>query len=306
MKKQVRKKIPLNTVFREFEAEKSAMNLSTETLKTYVAHVKAFQKYVDVKTVEDITPDAYRQFVLAMQSNGTKDTTITSYCRGVRAFCYWLMDTGYIDRFAIRLPKYQKPVKRCYTDEDLRKLLARPQRDCMEKEYLCWVFANVAISTGLRLTSILSLKASDIEGEWLYADRTKNNRGLKLYLNAEMQRILRRYILLFDISGYLFCNAQGKPYNKSTMSHMMNQYNKSREVEATGIHRFRHTYARNYYLQTHDIFALSKLLGHSSIAVTQMYLTDIGMETLTVQNVYNPQRDFASEQKKKRRGKLKR
>jgi len=65
----------------------------------------------------------------------------------------------------------------------------------------------------------------------------------------------------------------------------------------------RHTFARNYYIQTRDVYALSKLLGHSSVAVTENYLRDLGMETFFSDANYNPQQQF-SQAEKRRRGKM--
>ena len=53
---------------------------------------------------------------------------------------------------------------------------------------------------------------------------------------------------------------------------MLYDYNKSRGVETTGIHRYRHTFAKQWILNGGDVVSLSKLLGHSSLEITQNYI----------------------------------
>ena len=61
-----------------------------------------------------------------------------------------------------------------------------------------------------------------------------------------------------------------------------------------------------FYQKTKDIYTLSQVMGHSSIAITENYLKDLG---LALENVvaYNPQQLFANTATKKntRRGKVK-
>lgn len=49
------------------------------------------------------------------------------------------------------------------------------------------------------------------------------------------------------------------------------------------IHRFRHTFATNYYTQTHDLVGLQKLMGHRSFKMTLSYLRSMPEEHLVQQ-----------------------
>jgi integrase/recombinase XerD len=53
---------------------------------------------------------------------------------------------------------------------------------------------------------------------------------------------------------------------------MLYGYNKRRGVETTGIHRYRHTFAKQWILNGGNVVSLSKLLGHSSLEITQNYI----------------------------------
>lgn len=90
-----------------------------------------------------------------------------------------------------------------------------------------------------------------------------------------------------------------------TMQCNVASYNRAHNVEKTSIHLFRHTFAKNFYMQTKDVYTLCQVLGHSNISVTEGYLKDLGV-SLFADTVYNPQQQFTKKDNAtKRRGKLK-
>ena len=82
---------------------------------------------------------------------------------------------------------------------------------------------------------------------------------------------------------------------------MLYNYNKTRGVETTGIHRYRHTFSKQWILNGGNVVSLSKILGHSSLQITQNYInllvSDISKEVETI----NLLDKFASKSKIKMR-----
>lgn len=298
----------------KFFKEKKANNLSEDTLQTYRLHINHFLTmesldYGELPT-SLISIDDYQEWIEVMQEDeGKSDVTIASYARTIRVFLYWLMDNGLTEDFQMKIPKFQATVKVCYTEEELKLLLKKPTA-CSEVEYQTWVFINLVCATGLRLSSALNLKVSDLvtRTREIYIQKTKNKQAQVLYMSDEMIKIMNEYIKYFELidEDYLFCTAEKTRLAKRTMQDNVATYNRARGVEKTSIHLMRHTYAKNYYNQTKDIYSLCKILGHSSVAITENYLRDLG---LSVENAlaYNPQQQFAIAESKvtrKRRGKM--
>ena len=66
----------------------------------------------------------------------------------------------------------------------------------------------------------------------------------------------------------------------------------------TGVHRFRHTFAKNWIVNGGDIFKLQKMLGHSSINMVKNY-GDMFTDDLQQDfNIYNPLEKLQSNNKK--------
>lgn len=302
--------ITVRQAYTEFMREKKAFNLATETLNTYKLHIENFVNSNDFWDMPTslLNKDLYQFWIEDMQEDeNKKDVTVTSYCRSVRAFLYWLQDNQYMEPCSLKLPKYQKTIKQCYTDDELSILLKKP-KVCSEVEYQSWVFINLVCATGMRLSSALSIKVSDIQRKEhsIYVQKTKNRNAQVFFVSDEMLSILSKYIIQFELvdDDWLFCTAEKNQLAKRTIQDNVADYNRKRGVSKTGIHLMRHTFAKNYYIKTKDMYSLQKILGHSTIATTEKYLTDLGV-SLADATAYNPQQEFGKKQlPKKRRGKI--
>ena len=78
---------------------------------------------------------------------------------------------------------------------------------------------------------------------------------------------------------------------------MLYHYNKNRGVETTGIHRYRHTFAKQWILNGGNVVALSKLLGHSSLDITQNYINLLVSDVAKQVNEINVLDKFYSKQR---------
>ena len=75
----------------------------------------------------------------------------------------------------------------------------------------------------------------------------------------------------------------------------MYEYNKRRGVEKTGIHRFRHTFAKKWVLLGGNVVSLQKILGHSSLEITQNYLNLLVSDIQKDVEEFNILREFRLE-----------
>lgn len=124
-------------------------------------------------------------------------------------------------------------------------------------------------------------------------------------MNDDVCSIINKYIREFDLedNDYLFCTANKQRMAKRTMEDNVATYNRSRGITKTSIHLMRHTFAKNFYANSKDVYGLQQILGHSQISTTEHYLRGLGVDS-TVTSVYNPQQQYgrkARENQNKRR-----
>lgn len=290
--------------FNLFMRKVKVRNLSERTIITYQKHFKIFSDFIDVSTnlIQDIDENTVDEFILFLRShNKVNDITINSYLRTIRAFLYYSMDCKYLESFKIRMPKVEKKLKETYSEDELQRLLTKPNiNQCSFTEYKTWVFENYLLGTGNRISSALSLTIQDInfEDNVIMLRKTKNRRQQIIPLSNTLSDILTEYL---EIRGgkpddYLFCNIYGEQGSLRTFEQMVQEYNIKHNVNKTSCHLFRHTFAKNWILAGGDIFRLQKILGHSTLDVTKEYVQMFGNDLQLDFEKFNPLDNFKTKQ----------
>ena len=253
-------------------------NLRQGTINHYRQSYVQFFKFFEPDTpIEEIDENAYKRYVLHLRSTLNNDVSINSYLRDFITTMHYLMNEGYIQSYKMQAIKVDKSHIETYNEQELQLLLKKPNiKKCSFIEYQAWVMTNFLFSTAVRQRSLMYIKVKDIDfdNNVVYVNVTKNRKPLIVPLNQTMVNILREYLKYRNHKtddDYLFCNVFGQQLVKSTCYHMLYEYNKRRGVETTGIHRYRHTFAKQWILSGGNVVSLSQLLGHSSLAATQVY-----------------------------------
>lgn len=254
-------------------------NLRQGTINHYRQSYLQFFKFFDPDTpIEEIDEDAYKRYVLHLRSTLNNDVSINSYLRDFITTMHFLMNEGFIPHFKMQSIKVDKNHIETYNEQELQLLLKKPNlKKCSFTEYQCWVMTNFLFSTAVRQRSLMNIKVKDIDfdNNVVYVNVTKNRKPLIVPLNQTMINILIEYLKYRQHKSdedYLFCNVFGQQLVKSTCYHKLYEYNKKRGVERTGIHRYRHTFAKQWILSGGNVVSLSQLLGHSSLEITQNYI----------------------------------
>lgn len=177
----------------------------------------------------------------------------------------YFMNNGFMEPFKIKLPKREKKIKETYTDQELERLLKKPDlKKCNFSEYRSWVLTNFLLGTGNRLSTISNIKIQDIDfdNSMILLSKTKNRTQQMVPLSQSLSVVLSEYLKYRqgEPDDYLFCNQYGGKMTKSGMESAIRRYNLSRGIRKTSLHAYRHTYAKTWVMEGGDIFRLQKLL----------------------------------------------
>lgn len=254
-------------------------NLREGTIRHYRQSFQRFSRYFDDDMpLDKVDQDAYNTYVLQLCDELDNSVSINSYLRDLITVMHFWMDRGYVSRFKMKAIRVDQRAIETYTEEELAVLLKKPDiKKCGFVEYECWAMTNFLFSTGVRQRSLnyIQIKDVDLVNQIVTLRVTKNRKVLIVPLSSTMCSILAEYLKHRQHKSgeeYLFCNAYGEQLCKSTGYKMLYFYNKSRGVQQTGIHRYRHTFARQWVLNGGNVVTLSKILGHSNLNITQNYL----------------------------------
>ena len=254
-------------------------NLREGTINHYRQSYVQFAKFFDMQMqISDLDEKMYQKYVVFLRETLHNDVSINSYLRDFITTMHFLMREGYLPHFKMQAIKVDRSGVETYTDAELTALLKKPNiKKCSFTEYQCWVITNFLFSTAVRQRSLMHIRIKDIDfdNNVIYVTVTKNRKTLIVPFNRTMCGILQEFLKYRQHKSdddFLFCNVFGKQLNKSTSYHMLYEYNKRRGVETTGIHRYRHTFAKQWILNGGNVVSLSKILGHSSLQITQNYV----------------------------------
>ncbi len=287
--------LTVDEAFELFIRKCRVKNLSQNSIISYEQKTVHFFKFIGNDTlVSTIVPDDIDNFILNMRENTkANEITLNSNLRAIRAFLYYCMECNYLNKFLIHLTKVEKPIKETYTDEELERLLTRPNIDkCNFTEYKTWVFENYLLATGNRISSALNLKIGDINFSdgVIIIRKTKNRRQQILPLSNTLSDVLTEYLSIRGGSedNYLFCNNYGEQSSSRTFQQLVQRYNIKHNVNKTSCHLFRHTFAKQWILAGGDVFRLQKILGHSDLTVTKEYVQMFGQDLQLDFEKFNP------------------
>lgn len=279
-------------------------NLTDLSISSYEKKMVHFYEFIDKSDpITAVTKDTVDDYILWLRENtDANDITINSYLRSVRAFLYFCMEDRYIPTFKIQLIKAEKKIKETYTDDELVRLLEKPDVDnCSFSYYKTWVFENYLLGTGNRISTALDLHIGDInfQSGVIILRKTKNRKQQIIPLSATLAEILQGYLQIRggEADDYVFCNEYGEQASCRTYQQLVRRYNRKRGVEKTSCHTFRHTFAKNWILNSGDMFRLQKILGHSDLTVTKEYVNMFGQDLQMDFEKFNPLDNLKSRSK---------
>ena len=146
-------------------------NYSEYTIKHYKYAYRTFRNVLQNVPADqgdfllsDINSSVVNQIILDWRNKGIENVTLNSYVTDLRRFINFWIEQGYIIPFKISSPKVTKTRKDTYSDDELQKLLKKPNLNkCSFNEYTTYIIENILVSTGLRATSLINIKVCDVD-----------------------------------------------------------------------------------------------------------------------------------------------
>jgi integrase/recombinase XerD len=239
-----------------------------------------FNSFTSKTTVEEVNVTHVYNLINALKDSGVKPTSINHYLRDCRAFLYWCMDEerSYMKRFKVSLVEAQEEQVKLFTDDELERLLEKPNKNDSFLTWRTWVIVNWVLATGNRASTICDIRVGDIDftSKEISLRHTKNKRSQIIPLSPSLEITLKEYIKMWRYDapedGWLFPNVCEDKLTTNAQRHSFAKYCKDREVSRTNIHGLRHNFAKGWVRNNGNMFVLQKILGHSTLEMTKKYV----------------------------------
>lgn len=266
----------LNEIYESFVFTKKVQGCSEATLRNYTDRLHNISKFLDIEMpLCNLTKRHLEEMIYQMREAGLAHNSIATYVRSFRTFLLWCNKEGLTD---VIIPQFKErdTVKDTCSDEELELLLKKPKANCDFCEYRCWVIVNFLMNCGCRAASVRNIQNQDVDlgSRQIVFRHNKNGRVQTVPLCTTMVAILHDYMKVRrgKPDSYLFCDQYGEMLTENALRLAIVRYNRSRGVQRTSIHAFRHTFAKKYLIDCGgNAFTLQRLLGHSTLEMTKRY-----------------------------------
>ena len=278
MKKSIDKQV---IAFGEYLAKQRGY--SDLTIKSYTQTLQEAFSYIEISEEKgqilfNLMP--YRLHIAALNAK-----TISKKLSAIRSFSAFLneekMNVVLQADESIKVAKtLPKPVPHEHIMEALE------QASLQEKLVVLMLY-----TLGVRISELASLKVADISGEWIRIIG-KGNKQRDVPLLDSVKKLIDEYLSTFMIKKFLF-EKNGEKLSENSLRYMITKVFGRVALKVTP-HQLRHSYASSLLNSGAPIVDVSELLGHASMATTQIY-TKLG-SALKQQN-YNKAHPLAKGEK---------
>lgn len=274
-------------------------NYSQHTVTAYLNDISFFESFLAHVFEDDnllnVNYNQIRSWIVSLSDDGISNTSINRKISSLKSFYKFLLKTKQINASpllkhkALKAPKkIQIPFSEKEVDLVLNQIGYAPGFEGIRDKLIVDLF----YTTGIRRTELIHLKVQNVD---------LSNKTIKVIGKRNKERIIpllpiieeQLKIYLSERSGlqdvkdeeFFFLLLNGVKLNDSFVYRLINYYfsNVSEKVKKSP-HILRHTFATHLLNNGADINSVKELLGHSSLASTQVYTHNSLAE---LQKVYN-------------------
>ena len=265
----------------EFEKKYSIL-----TVNAYVKDLKEFIDYLEslgISFNKNIDYTFIRNWIVFLSKNKISPNSVNRKVSSLKAYFKFLININEIKKSPLRnhtslrtKSKVVNPFNE-FEMEEVFKLLKSSDKKLSRDSLIIDVF----YSTGLRRAELINLKKSDLyfEDQVIKVLGKRNKERLVPMLPGLVKK-LKIYSNNLKENSFLFKSKNGKKISPSTIYRVVNKYLRNISTKTKiSPHVLRHTFATHLLNNGADINSIKEILGHKSLASTQIY-TKIKIPTI--------------------------
>lgn len=259
---------------------------SSHTVTAYCNDVASFELFNTIhfgqENIEQVNYSQIRTWIVSLIDNDVSNASVNRKIASLKAFYKFLLKTKQIEvspllkHKALKAPKIlQIP----FSEKEVEDALSHLQNPVGFEEIRNKLIVDLFYTTGMRRTELIHLKVVNVNlfnGTIKVLGKRNKERilpVLPVIINQFSLYVKERSSLLSLVDeGYFFLTKKGLKLNDSFVYRLINSYFSAvSEKVKKSPHILRHTFATHLLNNGADLNSVKELLGHSSLASTQIY-----------------------------------
>lgn len=261
-------------------------NYSQHTVKAYKADIEEFVKFCDnnfeVVNIDTIAYSLIRSWIISMSENSIGNRTINRKIASLKAYYKFLQKIGVSEFSPLAKHKALKTPKKIeipFSEQEMETVLLNidyPEGYDGVRDKL---LVHVLYVTGMRRAELVNLKVKDVDfyqnSIKVLGKRNKERiipmlKETKAYFHDFLKE--REKLKIINDKDFLFLSKTGNKIYETLVYRIINKYfRKVSSKTKKSPHVLRHTFATHLLNKGADLNAVKELLGHASLASTQVY-----------------------------------
>ncbi len=277
-------------------------NYSDDTVKAYGEDIRQFQEFggedVGLQSPSEVVVDVVREWMIHLMNLGYATTSVNRKLSSLRSYYKYLLRKGEVKVDPLRKitgPKNKKNLPVFVKESEMNRLL--DDEDFGEGFEGCRDHLVIAMfyATGMRLSELIGLDDGDVDFAASVIKVTgKRNKQRLIPFGEELRAEMEAYVKQRDESvpvrsGAFFVRKTGERlYPNIVRKIVTRNLSKVVTVKKRSPHVLRHTFATSMLNHEAELGAIKELLGHESLATTEIYTHTTFEELKKVYNQAHP------------------
>ena len=277
-------------------------NYSEETIKSYREDLRQFEEFareeIGDSAPSEVTAELVREWIVSLMDRGYTSTSINRKLSSLRSFYKFLLRKGEVAVNPLQKitgPKNKKPLPAFLRESDMDRLLDEVDFGEGFKGCRDHMIIEMFYATGVRLSELIGLDNKDVDfSSSLIKVTGKRNKQRLIPFGEELKIAMTEYVDVRNEAvpvrtDAFFVRENGERLSRSIVENLVKRnLSKVVTLKKRSPHVLRHTFATTMLNHDAELGAIKELLGHESLATTEVYTHTTFEELKKVYNLAHP------------------
>jgi len=256
---------------------------SEHTLKAYMSDITSFIEFAQIKDkkedLKEVNKQLIRAWIVQLVNDKINPQSINRKLSSLRTFFKWMQTNGDIEvnpASSINGPKAHKRLPEFVQEQNVEETTIMPIFTDDFFGIRDRLMFELFYQTGIRLSELINLKEKDISSNETIKVLGKRNKERIIAISPVLYEQIKSYLIAKTALGFsnpeLFVTDKGEILYPKFVYRKINIYlSKVSSLKKKSPHILRHTFATHLLNNGAGLEVLKEILGHESLAATQIY-----------------------------------